>query len=451
MTIRKKIIWITTVWLISILICINFIIYYLFIHIATDNEREMIKSRVDNIIESVSASVLMNKNQVHVLSGFLPDNSMLQVINRQSQVVDQISNDADAVLIRNTFSTQAITTVTTVNNHKILVMKKPIAFPDGTIVGTLVMAEKLVSLQGNIQLLIELLVFSSIGAVLLCIMGGIFLSKAILRPITGLIHTMEEVERSMAFRKIPISSGHKDELAQLGATFNRMMERIKQSFARQQQFVSDASHELKTPLTIIESYTNLLKRWGRQDQNVQEEAIQTIHEESVRMKQMIHQMLTLAASETTCTFTYQSFDLVELARDSAQLFETMNSRTIQVKSPAKSIKIWADREKIKQLLLILIDNAVKYSEKIVEIYMDQQPAYTTLSVTDYGIGIPEKEIPFIFERFYRVDKARHRKTGGTGLGLSIAKAIVMQHQGTIAIKSIEGKGSKIMVKIPNKT
>lgn len=423
-------------------------IYFLFIKITTANEKEMLISKADNIIENVNVNTLLTQHSENTLQSFLPDNSMIRIVDKEGNVINQITDDQDVAKIKEKFMKGPSSDLFSVNGHKILFLRSPIKF-EGNIIGTLEMGEKLVSLEGNIKTLIYLLLFSSLGAVLLTTVCSMVLSKMMLRPISNMIYTMKEIDTSLTFKKIRVAGKQKDEIYELISTFNHMIERLEANFMKQQQFVSDASHELKTPLTIIQSYADMLIRWGIKDPEIAKEAITAIHDESLHMRKLTKQMLELASSEKESNLTVNEIELVGLCENVGGLLGTLYNRSIKVTASSNQMIIWGDSLKIKQLLLILTDNALKYSQKAVKIQLNQYSDQTLIIVKDFGIGIPKEEIEHIFERFYRVDKSRARKTGGTGLGLSIAKSIVLQHGGMINVLSEEGIGTEVIIKFPN--
>ncbi|WP_195572834.1 sensor histidine kinase, partial [Paenibacillus sp. 1001270B_150601_E10] len=268
--------------------------------------------------------------------------------------------------------------------------------------------------------------------------AGHLLSRLILKPLSDMIATMKHIERSNQFIRLEHRQSTRDELSQLATTFNTMMDKLEDNYEKQQQFVSDASHELKTPLTVIESYASLLKRWGANDPDILNESIEAIYAESIRMKEMTLQMLDLARHENDSPLELTDVHLLELAKELKNLLETTYQRDIQL-YPHQTIEVCADRLKLKQLLLILLNNAIHYSNGTIEIHFGLKEDQPYIAVKDYGIGIPKESLPYIFDRFYRVDRARSRDTGGTGLGLSIAKRIADAHDAVLSIESTEGE------------
>ena len=270
----------------------------------------------------------------------------------------------------------------------------------------------------------------------------------IMRPISNMIKTMEEIEKSGVPKKINIQNETRDELQTMASTFNRMIERLQESMARQSQFVSDASHELKTPLTVIKSYANLLRRHGLENKEMADEAIHAIHSEATRIQKMTETFLDLANLEQENVLEMNKVDLVSLSESILKQLKDVYKREITLRFEENPITIYADELKIKQVIIILLDNAIKYSNEQIEVFINRDSQHAKIRIKDYGIGIPKKEIENIFERFYRVDKARSRETGGSGLGLHIAKSIIKLHKGEIKINSKEGSGTTVELFLP---
>ncbi|RUT31592.1 HAMP domain-containing histidine kinase [Paenibacillus zeisoli] len=453
MTIKKKVVFLTTLWLIGILVAFNITVFYAFLKITTQNEKDLLMERVEGIFEKAGPEDILGGRRAELLTSFLPDDGMIRVLDNQEKEIQMLQNDDDIVPMEREAVKKPESELYYQRKGTVLVVRVPILL-NGSVAGTIEMGESLKSIKNNISILISILVLASLGAIGLSLIGGIYLSKWISRPISGMVTTMEEIEQSLEFRKIPLRPGATDELSMMGSTFNRMIDRLEENFARQQQFVSDASHELKTPLTSIEGYANMLRRWGLRDEERGREAVEHIYSEAVRMKEMTQQLLDLASTEDRARYRPETVELVELSRKTAQLLDKVYSRQIEVRTSAEELYLNADPSRISQLLLILLDNALKYSKDPVELSVsvqddpgvDQQGI--EIRVKDSGIGIPQQELNRVFERFYRVDSSRHRKTGGTGLGLAIAKNLVELHRGSIRIESEENVGTEMIVFIP---
>lgn len=453
MTIKKKVVLLTTLWLIGILLAFNITVFYAFLKITTQNEKDLLIDRVNSIFEKAGPEDILGGRRTELLTSFLPDDGMIRVLDNQEKEIQMLQNDDDIVPMEREAVEKPESELYYQRKGTVLVVRVPILLND-SVAGTIEMGESLKSIKNNISILISILALASLGAIGLSLVGGIYLSKWISRPISGMVTTMEEIEQSLEFRKIPLRPDATDELSMMGSTFNRMIDRLEENFARQQQFVSDASHELKTPLTSIEGYANMLRRWGLRDEERGREAVEHIYSEAVRMKEMTQQLLDLASTENQARYIPETVELVELSRKTAKLLDKVYSRQIKVRASTEKLYLNADPSRISQLLLILLDNALKYSKDPVELSLSEQtdstagPQGLQIRVKDSGIGIPQEDLNRVFERFYRVDSSRHRKTGGTGLGLAIAKNLVELHKGTIRIESEENVGTEIIVFLP---
>jgi signal transduction histidine kinase len=297
-----------------------------------------------------------------------------------------------------------------------------------------------------------LFIFMAIGdfiGVIVSILLGYMVSKNMLKPIDNITRTAENISINNLKERIELK-GPEDELKRLGNTFNGMIDRLQESFNRQIQFVSDASHELRTPIAVIQGYANLLDRWGKDDREALEKSIYAIKLETSNMANFVEKLLFLAKSDSgTQALEKKEFRLNELINE--VVYESRliaENRTVSSDKNAR-VKIFADYKMIKQLLRILIDNSIKFTsdQGRIDINSEICDDHVNISVSDNGIGIPESETAKIFDRFYIVDKSRSKDKGGTGLGLSIAKRIVGMHQGSIEVESEEGKGTKITVSL----
>ncbi|APH17261.1 HAMP domain protein [Clostridium sporogenes] len=276
---------------------------------------------------------------------------------------------------------------------------------------------------------------------------GYMVSKRMLKPIDYITKTAENISINNLKERIEVK-GPEDELKRLANTFNKMIDRLQGAFNRQAQFVSDASHELRTPIAVIQGYANLLDRWGKNDRNALEKSIYGIKLEATDMANLIEKLLLLAKGDSgTVVIEKKEFWLNELIDEVVKESRIIEQNHIISSNKNDTVKIFADYKMIKQMLRIFIDNSIKFTPENgkIDISSEIQDKIVKITVSDTGIGIPKDEIENIFNRFYIVDKSRSKEKGGTGLGLSIAKWIIDMHQGTIDVKSEEYKGSKVTV------
>ena len=257
-----------------------------------------------------------------------------------------------------------------------------------------------------------------------------------------------------------ISTGDKD-LASIEVALNNLIYRMRESQKQQARFVSDASHELRTPIAVIQGYVNMLDRWGKEDESILEESIEALKHESQHMKELIEQLLFLARGENgKNTLHYSTFDLNQVIHevweeslmiDEEHRYEFVNEQGSAVDEDGNLISapvmMTGDVAMIKQSVRIFVQNAAKYSVKGATIYFQvrKQGERVCYVVQDEGIGMRSEDVVHIFEPFYRSDKARNGSTGGSGLGLSIAKWIVDAHEGKIEVVSSPDIGTRFTV------
>lgn len=246
-----------------------------------------------------------------------------------------------------------------------------------------------------------------------------------------------------------------EELTGLEKAINDLLVRMHESYRQQAQFVSDASHELRTPIAVIQGYANMLARWGKNDEKVLEESIAAIQSESDYMKKLVEELLFLARGEIGRN-PYEPENLsltvlIEEAREESAMIDPAHNWVS--KSADEEVRVFADGEMIKQCVRILCENARKYTPEGGTIKLSvyaTEDGWSQFQVQDEGIGISEADAPHIFDRFYRSDPARGRNSGGTGLGLAIAKWIVDRHGGYFELLSREELGTRITVSLPDR-
>jgi len=243
------------------------------------------------------------------------------------------------------------------------------------------------------------------------------------------------------------------ELKSLASAINGMLDRINESYRSQVRFVSDASHELRTPISVIQGYANLLDRWGKKDEKTLQESIDAIKDETANMKGLVEQLLFLARGDNnTMALQVERFELSAFADEVLRETQMIDGGH-EYKSCVTSVFINADKSLVKQATRILIDNAIKYTPpgKRITISVSSAAGYARLTVQDEGIGIAPEAVPRIFDRFFRADESRAKATGGAGLGLSIAKWITERHGGHIEVLSRLEIGTRITIVLPTAT
>ncbi len=284
----------------------------------------------------------------------------------------------------------------------------------------------------------------------LSVAGAYILARRAIRPVSEITKAAETISAGDLSKRITGIST-KDEIQELADTFNTMLDRLQESFERERQFTSDASHELRTPVAVISACAEELEGNVKGEDAAQ--SLTAIQKESVRMNKIISQLLMLTRGyEGRYHIEKENLELFEVVGSVMdELSETANSSQIKLfnKVP-KNCMLYADQSLMTQLLINLIGNSIKYGiqgGKVI-VRATHSGEACTFTVSDDGIGIKKEELPHIFERFYRADKARDRS--GSGLGLSIVKWIVELHNGKITVSSEYGKGTQVTISIPVK-
>ena len=276
-------------------------------------------------------------------------------------------------------------------------------------------------------------------------------SKANGAYIKDLAGAISNIDANKLDSRVSIDSSQ-NELKDLAFAINNMLNRINDSYQSQVRFVSDASHELRTPISVIQGYANLLDRWGKNDEKTMQESIDAIKSETENMKELVEQLLFLARGDNeTIQIHEEIFDSCEVIDEiirETQMIDESHDFEMNLDRPAY---IKGDKQLIKQSIRILIDNSIKYtpSGNKIALRIIKKEDHIHIIVQDSGIGIDPENLPHIFDRFYRSDESRARKTGGSGLGLSIAKWIIERHGAYFEILSRVDIGTRITIIFPD--
>ncbi|WP_313134689.1 sensor histidine kinase [Anaerocolumna sp.] len=247
--------------------------------------------------------------------------------------------------------------------------------------------------------------------------------------------------------------GTKNELKDLAMVINDMLDRIETSYESQKQFVSDASHELRTPIAVIQGYANLLNRWGTKDEDVLMESIDAINNEAKSMQDLVEKLLFLSRHDKkTLKLVKKRFNMCTVVEDMVKETRLVITNR-KIESPIlQNVIVYGDKQALKQAIRVFIDNAVKYTKEgdTITITCENKSGDCVITVQDTGIGMTRKDVDNIFKRFYRSEHVRNEKISGHGLGLSIAKLIIMGHTGKIKIRSQFTKGTTFTITLPRR-
>ena len=349
-------------------------------------------------------------------------------------------------------------TVTNIGQYPARVITFPL-MEKGQLIGILQVGTPMQESAAVINALFYILILGIPLAVILASGVGWFLAKKALSPVDAITMMAKKIEAGSLNERLKVF-GPKDELGRLTETFNDMIARLELSFKQMKQFTSDASHELKTPLTVLKGEMEITLKTEKTIEGFRE-AIKSSLEEIDKMSAIVKSLLNLARIDSR----------IKLPKDKVSLNEIIEERFNQTMPLARykginmkiikneKVAIIGDMLRIGQLIFNLIDNAIKYTVKggRIEISLEHESGWAIITLLDTGIGIAKEDIPYIFDRFYRVDKARTSALGGgeggVGLGLSICKEIVDAHEGRIEVTSEAGKGSTFRIYLPiaNKT
>ena len=445
MKLQTKIQLFSSVFMLILILLINTAIYFLFYNISADSELEQLAAQTDMMVEALNNSSDIPEQEL--LEAFLPSDGMIRVIGEDSKsVIPILTKKNEYRRLDSAYSTSESRTINTdVAKENVAVITKPIIWNNGDVV-TLQVSEHLIALHENMKTLFYVLLVASIVMLIPIFIGANALSRFLLKPIKTLTEAMKGNTTHAQWRKITNLNKSKDELYEMEKTFNEMIDYLKENFRKQEVFVSDASHELKTPISIVKSYAQLLSRRGIDNPKLVHESIEAIDSEADRMQKLVEQMLNLAKNQATQTM--ENVDFTAVCSEAVKIFRGASDREIHFQHMDEQVSVLGNKDHLEQIVYILIDNALKYSEQSIDIHLTRDDKWINFVVTDYGQGIPQDEQERIFDRFYRIDKARSRETGGTGLGLPIAKAITEAHQGHLSVESEVGKGTTFTLKLP---
>jgi signal transduction histidine kinase len=247
--------------------------------------------------------------------------------------------------------------------------------------------------------------------------------------------------------------GTKNELKDLATVINAMLNRIETSYESQKQFVSDASHELRTPIAVIQGYANLLNRWGTTNEEVLHESIDAIINEAGSMQDLVEKLLFLSRHDKkTLKLTKKRFNMRPVIEDMVKETKLVAVNRIISSPILEDVIVYGDKQSLKQAIRIFIDNAVKYTHDGDEITILCQKVNEecVITVSDTGIGMTKKDIDHIFDRFYRSDYVRNQNISGHGLGLSLAKLIILAHTGKIKVRTQFKTGTSFIITLPKR-
>ncbi|OPX90043.1 MAG: putative sensor histidine kinase TcrY [Pelotomaculum sp. PtaB.Bin104] len=394
---------------------------------------------------------------------FANPNTYIQVVDQNGAVVAQSDNLGGQVMplgettLGDIDYGQGFHETVLIGTQRLSVYNRPLVI-EGEVVGVLQVGRTMGPIEAALNRLRLLLLIG--GGLALYFTGtlGWFLAGATLRPISRITETAQAIQQARDLNRRIDYNGPRDEVGHLAETLNQMLERLykayqdlKEAEAAQRRFVSDASHELRTPITTIRGNAELLRKMGDSHPAARAEALSDIICETERMTRLVTNLLALARADAGYQMEMTPIALVDLLsetfRQAAVLAVDVNF-TVKDTSSLKGVLVRGNADYLKQLFLILLQNAFQYAGAGEKVWVESRKlaGWSEVLVYDSGAGIDEQDLPLVFDRFYRAGRTRH--SDGTGLGLAIAKWIVEQHEGTISVKNSIGKGCVFSVRLP---
>jgi len=460
-----------TLWYASVLaislVTFALLVYYAAARIFYERQDESLRSTAETVASAYMQELeeegsIAKANEV-VLAQMVFPNRYVEVVDTEGRVVAQSSNlvGYSLTLSAATLSEARLRSVGFVVSKTIeseslgvRVAAVPLSKNSNNPFGFAVVAESLNVIEAGLRRLRRDF-FAGVPLVLLfASLGGYFLARKSLAPIALMNAQTQRITAENLSSRLDLTNP-RDELGQLATTINALLARLDATFTEQQRFIADASHELRTPLAVLRGETEVALEQNRGAEDYRE-SLALIKDEAERLTRIVENLFILARQPVDQhSIMKEPLRLNEVVSEcvrSAQVLATQRGLRLHLDGATSEVNFTGDDEMLKRMLLNLLDNAVKYTAPggDVSVALSTQNGSARIVVTDSGIGIPSADQPRIFDRFYRVDKARSRALGGAGLGLSIAKWIVEAHGGTIAVQSIPTQGSEFIVDLPLK-
>ncbi|MFJ7954489.1 ATP-binding protein [Lysinibacillus sp. NPDC096418] len=427
------------------------IVVYVSLHtwLLNEEENKVKRTRDDltSFLEEQGPNVTIQQIQQNtgLMNSIVDREQTVRLFNVDGIEILRINNASKRAPITNDpeiFQTTIDRTSAFVANEKIRV---------GFFYGYLQVVHPLTKYQSLMNYLLTAMLIAGLGALLLSASIGYYLANYLMKPLQELRTSMKSVMDKGFNEPIQLSYTSHDEIGDLLKMYNAMMNELQISFTQQQQFIADASHELRTPIQAIEGHLSLLKRWGKDDPEILEESIDTSLTEIVRMRKMIEELLELARREEKNEDSEANVEAV-IEGTVADMRQLYPDAQITLSKSGDISPIFMSENALRQIVRNIIENAIRYCEKMpeVKIRIEKDGECASIQIEDNGIGIAEENLPYIFDRFYRVDEARNRQIGGTGLGLSITKMLIGKYNASIKVKSEKNVGTVFFIKIPLK-
>ena len=383
------------------------------------------------------------------LEGWSSLTTLVQIDNAKGQPIGKSSNTGSFIFPPDkTLTTKKSTKTYFVDG---LLVYDEALVENGKVIAVAHVGERLDAVQQALKGARTIVILVTLGAIVVVVLASIGIASLVLEPVKRLTNAMEEIGSEQLSRRIGWS-GRKDELGRLAAAFDRMLDRLQAAFARERQFISDASHELKTPLTVINANAQMLRRWADRDERIRRESLEAIIDESAGLAGMVSGMLLLAKADSGEQIPKEPLDVNAIARDATESTRTKAEQkglSLSFTPGSDGAIVYGSDSLLHQLFTNLIDNAIKFTDRgRVDVAVRSRDDEVIAEVRDTGVGIDEESLSRVFDRFYRTDKSRTRAVEGTGLGLAIVRSIARVHGGTVTAGKRPEGGSVFTIRLP---
>ncbi|MFD2830919.1 sensor histidine kinase [Corticicoccus populi] len=432
----------TTVMIAIVVVLINVFVYFSYKHFSLEAELGQLENRAVNIMKQIQDAHADGVSTETVLQSPLLSDGYITVLDETDNQIARVATDARyAQIMGESYSTGQYTDEGIHDDIHFAMVSLPIIWDDGS-VKNMQMYENIGFLYDTYEILRWVLAVSTLIIIVITFLLNRIITNIVITPINKLINKMRRTDNTSAYTMLEVNRKDTKELKELSQSFNDMMLDLKAHDENQQAFIMNASHELKTPITVIDSYSQMLKRFGREKEDLLDESIAAISDEAKRMKYLTEQLLSFAkVTHHSEHFKPTEINVVNVVEKITERLEAVYGRKINLSSNKETVKIKVDTDTFDQLIKIFLDNAYKYSNDEITVGIKDKDNTVDIEISDRGIGIPQEDLEHIFTRFYRVDKARARKTGGSGLGLSIAEELAKLNEAEISVSSTPDEGS----------
>lgn len=452
MSLRLRLTLLYSMLLGAILLISGFTVFFTINYILVNQTDDMLAGVLRDIVRVTKVDSMGEVSVISLPRLDMNSNAYIQLWGRDGQLkvtspaIGSVSESLDPVGLQ---ASRPVFRDSTVQGVHLRVLSAPLMFGNRTI-GVLQVATGMSVIDTTRGNLLSILVATAMISAVLAGLGSWLILGSALSPLETVTDTVEQINRADDLsRRIPYQGPAHDEVGNLVESFNQTLERLESLFTSQQRFIADVSHELRTPLTVIKGNVDLMRRMKRFDT----ESLSSIDAEAGRLTRLVGGLLLFAQAESgKLALAMKPVELDSLLTEVFQEMRVLAGDKVKIKmTEIDQILVAGDRDRLKQVLLNLVANAIQYTPQGGEVFLSLAKVgeQARVIVRDTGPGIPPEDLPHIFDRFYRAEKSRTRsKTTGFGLGLSIANWIVEHHGGQIKVESKEGKGTTFAIWLP---